>query len=103
MASVPVANSVLEYEEKPCGEPEQPGLFCDSPCGFGVGVCTLGSSQALSGRAEPMQGAGCPTQHSLLPQTGPGLSRPPQTHGKVLVCQEKCSLEQVRHGHTRLF
>lgn len=45
-----MASSILGCEEKLCGEPEQPGLFCDSLC-----VCAgleLGSSS--------MQGAGCP-------------------------------------------
>lgn len=55
-----MASSVLGYERKPCGEPEQPGLFCDSPCGFGVGVCVPGLSWALAVRAESVQGAGCP-------------------------------------------
>lgn len=55
-----MANSLLGYEKKPCGEPEQPGLFRESLCGFGEGVCVLGWSWALAVRAESVQGAECP-------------------------------------------
>lgn len=67
-----VASSVLGCEKKPCGEPEQPGLLCDSPCGFGVGW-----SRALAVGAESVQGAGCPIPAQPAPADWPCFEQIP--------------------------